>query len=220
MGDCVGILGLRQDQEDQDPHRSPHVVTLTSRHILSPLDTGPSRCLPEGPRLAAGAWRPSSASCGMRPSSTDAGTRVSLLRDHRSQCPLVHGRGDARTVSQRDASRPDASRRGAVCGSHVAQNALSVTSPPGRRGAQPPARLRGTMENGSTGQMRSGNPPPSCGGVAPGPAGLGLGPAAQKDAVWAEGLADGTPWARPGRHQAANGGLRRCRELRVDFACR
>ena len=45
MGDCVGILGLRQDQEDQDPHRSPHVVTLTSRHILSPLDTGPSRRL-------------------------------------------------------------------------------------------------------------------------------------------------------------------------------
>ena len=28
---------------------------------------------------------------------------------------------------------------------------------------QPPARLRGTMENGSTGQMRSSNPPPACG---------------------------------------------------------
>ena len=44
---------------------------------------------------------------------------------------------------------------------------LSVTSPPGRRGTKPPASLRGTMENGPTGQMRSGNPPPGCGGVAP-----------------------------------------------------
>ena len=39
---------------------------------------------------------------------------------------------------------------------------------PSRRGAReawgnPPARLRGTMENASTGQMRSSNPPPGCG---------------------------------------------------------
>ena len=40
---------------------------------------------------------------------------------------------------------------------------FSVTSRhPGGVG-QPPARLRGTMENGSTGQMRSSNPPPACG---------------------------------------------------------
>ena len=39
----------------------------------------------------------------------------------------------------------------------------------------PPASLRGTMENASTGQTRSSNPPPACGGVAPGPASLGLG---------------------------------------------
>ena len=55
-----------------------------------------------------------------------------------------------------------------------AQNALSRDVPrpecafPSRRGARevwgnPPARLRGTMENGSTGQMRSSNPPPACG---------------------------------------------------------
>ena len=55
-----------------------------------------------------------------------------------------------------------------------AQNALSRDVPrpecafPSRRGARevwdnPPARLRGTMENASTGQMRSSNPPPSCG---------------------------------------------------------
>ena len=41
---------------------------------------------------------------------------------------------------------------------------LSVTSPPGGRGAQPPASLRGTMKSGPTGQMRSSNPPPGCGG--------------------------------------------------------
>ncbi len=39
---------------------------------------------------------------------------------------------------------------------------------PLRRGAwevwgNPPARLQGTMENASTGQMRSSNPPPACG---------------------------------------------------------
>ena len=40
---------------------------------------------------------------------------------------------------------------------------LSVTSRrPGGVG-QPPARLRGTMENVSTGQMRSSNHPPACG---------------------------------------------------------
>ena len=45
-----------------------------------------------------------------------------------------------------------------------AQNALfRHVAAPGRCGATPPARLRGTMENGSTGQMRSSNPPPACG---------------------------------------------------------
>ena len=44
------------------------------------------------------------------------------------------------------------------------QNALfRHVAAPGRCGATPPARLRGTMENGSTGQMRSSNPPPACG---------------------------------------------------------
>ena len=95
---------------------------------------------------------------------------------------------------------------------------LSVTSLPGGRGAKPPASLRGTMGSGPTGQMRSGNPPPGCGGVSPGSAGLGLrSGTSQKSAVWAEGLADGAPWARPGHHQAASCGLRRCREFRPDF---
>ena len=92
---------------------------------------------------------------------------------------------------------------------------FSVTSPPGRRGAQPPASLRGTMESGPTGQTCSSNPPPGCGGVRrarrPRPAGL----ASRKSAVWAEGLAEGAPRVRPGHYQAASCGLRRCRELRV-----
>ena len=42
----------------------------------------------------------------------------------------------------------------------------------------------------------------------------------RKGAVWAEGLADGAPWARPGHHQAAGCGLRRCRELRIILTSR
>ena len=60
---------------------------------------------------------------------------------------------------------------------------------------QPPARLRG----GCAGDTQA----PACG------------LAARKGAVWAEGLAKGAPRARPGHHQAASCGLRRCRELRV-----
>ena len=40
---------------------------------------------------------------------------------------------------------------------------LSVTLRRPRGVGQPPARLRGTMKNGSTGQMRSSNHPPACG---------------------------------------------------------
>ena len=123
---------------------------------------------------------------------------------------------EGRAASRRGASRPDASRKGAVCGSHVAQNALfrhvaareawgaTPRQPAGHYGEwpnwanvleQPPARLRG----GCAGARR------------PRPAG----PASRKSAVWAEGLAEGAPRVRPGHHQAASCGLRRCRELRV-----
>ena len=213
--------------------------------------------------------------------------------EHRSEpspalrtCARLQGRA-VRAASRRDASRPNASRRGAACGSHVAQTALfregrgqnalfrrvcfsssgqtrrrltekrtlqpaphgkahsgprpqstphgkaysvglggrrvrlSVTSPPEGRGAQPPASLRGTMENASTGQTRSSNPPPACGGgLRQGPQASAWGLAARKGAVWAEGLADGAPWARPGLHQAASCGLRRCRELRIILTSR
>ena len=72
---------------------------------------------------------------------------------------------------------------------------FSVTLPPGRRGTQPPARLRGGL--------RWDLQAPAWGLIA------------RKGAVWAEGLADGAPWAKPRHHQAASCGLRRCRELRL-----
>ena len=122
----------------------------------------------------------------------------------------------ARAASRRGASWSDASRKGAVCGSHVAQNALfryivareardqTPRQPAGHYGEwpnwanaleQPPARLRG-----------------DCAGDPQAPA---WGPAARKSAVRTEGLAEGAPWARPGHRQAASCGLRRCRELRI-----
>ena len=80
-------------------------------------------------------------------------------------------------ASRRGASWPDASRRGAVCGSHVAQNALfrHVAAREGR-GATPrqPAGHYGKWPNWAN--VLEQPPPPGCGGVAPGPAGLGLGP--------------------------------------------
>ena len=123
---------------------------------------------------------------------------------------------EGRAASRRGASWPDASRRGAVCGSHVAQNALFRHVAAREAWGATPASLRGTMESGPTGQTCSSNPPPGCGGGCAGarrprPAG----PASRKSAVWAEGLAEGAPRVRPGHHQAASCGLRRCRELRV-----
>ena len=149
-------------------------VSLTFRRFLSPLDTDPSRRLPRGPApgcedpwAAARARRTSPAPCGMRLSPTGVRRPPGL----RGTALVLRRR--AAVASRRGASRPDASRKGAVCGSHVAQNALFRHVAARGGGAQPPASLRGTMESGPTGQMRSGNPPPGCGGVAPGPAGLG-----------------------------------------------
>ena len=124
---------------------------------------------------------------------------------------------EGRAAPRRGASWPDASRRGAVCGSHVAQNApFRYVAAREAWGATPPASLRGTMESGPTGQTCSSNPPPGCGGVPPGSASLGLrSGTSRKSAVWIEGLAEGAPRVRPGHHQAAGCGLRRCRELRV-----
>ena len=112
---------------------------------------------------------------------------------------------------------------------------FSVTPPPGRRGAQPPRQAAGHYEKwlnwanaleqpprqpaGHYGKWLNWanaleQPPARLrGGSCQGPQASAWGPAARKGAVWAEGLADGAPWVRPGHHQAASCGLRRYREL-------
>ena len=86
--------------------------------------------------------------------------------------PKRAGGGDrAPGVDPRTAC-PGAVSRTAACvpgeASRFRDAAVAECAFPSRRGARevwgnPPARLRGTMENASTGQMRSSNPPPACG---------------------------------------------------------
>ena len=65
------------------------------------------------------------------------------------------------------------------------------------------------------GKRARATPRQAAGGLRQGSQASVWGPAARKGAVWAEGLVDGAPWARPGHHEAASCGLRRCRELRI-----
>lgn len=55
----------------------------------------------------------------------------------------------------------------------------------------------------------------AAGGLRQSPQASAWGLTARKGAVWAEGLADGALWARPGYYKAASCGLRRYRELRL-----
>ena len=151
----------------------------------------------------------------LSPLDTDPSYR--LPRESAPSCGEPWGRRPHAAASRRGASWPDASRKGAVCGYHVAQNALfryiaareawdaTPRQPAGHYGEwpnwanaleqPPPARLRGGL--------RWDLQAPAWGLIA------------RKGAVWAEGLADGAPWAKPRHHQAASCGLRRCRELRL-----
>ena len=93
---------------------------------------------------------------------------------------------------------------------------FSVTSPPGRRGTQTPRQPAGHYGKWPNWANVLEQPPARlAGGCArvrrPRPAG----PASRKSAVWAEGLAESAPRARPGHHQAASCGLRGCRELSI-----
>ena len=87
------------------------------------------------------------------------------LTERRTLGPSPHGKTH---------SGPAASRKSAVCGRHPHGKPqsgrlgyrgvrFSVTSRRLGGVGQPPARLRGTMENASTGQMRPHTPPPGCG---------------------------------------------------------
>ena len=122
----------------------------------------------------------------------------------------------ARAASRRGASWSDVSRKGAVCGSHVAQNALfRHVAARGARDTTPPPACGALWRMAQLGKCARATPRQAAGGCAGDPQAPAWGPAARKSAVWAEGLADSTPWARPGHHQAASCGLRRCLELRV-----
>ena len=93
---------------------------------------------------------------------------------------------------------------------------FSVTSPPGRRGTQTPRQPAGHYGKWPNWANVLEQPPVRlAGGCArvrrPRPAG----PASRKSAVWAEGLAESAPRARPGHHQAASCRLRGCRELSI-----
>ena len=160
-------------------------VSLTFRRFLSPLDTDPSRRLPRGP--APGCEDPWAAACARRPSPAPCGMRLSPTGVRRP--PGLRGTA---LVLRRRAAR---------------------TNP--RRGATPrqPAGHYGEWPNWANALEQP--PRQAAGGLRQGPQASAWGPAARKSAVWAEGLADDTPWARPGHHQAASCGLRRCRELRV-----
>ena len=107
-------------------------------------------------------------------------------------------------------------QRGAACGSYVAQTALfrHITAR-GGAGRNPPPGCGALWKVAQLGKRARAPPARLRGGLRRGPQASAWGPAARKDAVWAEGLADGAPWVRPGHHEAASCGLRRCRELRI-----
>ena len=117
-----------------------------------------------------------------RPLGAVLGHSCTLLR----RCNTARPRGTApglrrraaRAASRRGASWSDASRKGAVCGSHVAQTALfrHVTTRE-TRGATPPRQPAGHYGEWPNWANVLGQPPARLrGGLRRGPAGPGLGP--------------------------------------------
>ena len=86
--------------------------------------------------------------------------------------------------------------------------------------ATPPPACGALWRMPQLGKRARATPRQPAGGLRQGPQASAWGLAARRGAVWAEGLADGAPWARPGHHQAASCGLRRCRELRIILTSR
>ena len=151
------------------------VISLTFRRFLSPLDTDPSRRLPRGPPPGCG--EPWVAACARRPSPAPCGMRLSPAGVRRP--PGLRGtalvlRRRAAVASRRGASRPDASRKGAVCGSHVAQNALfRHVAARGGAGRNPPPACGALWRVAQLGKRARATPRQAAGGGAPGSAGLG-----------------------------------------------
>ena len=108
-----------------------------------------------------------------RPLGAVLGHSCTLLR----RCNTARPRGTApglrrraaRAASRRGASWSDASRKGAVCGSHVAQTALfrHVTTRE-TRGATPPPACGALWRMAQLGKCARATPRQAAGGVAPG----------------------------------------------------
>ena len=127
-----------------------------------------------------------------------------------------------------------ASRKSAVWLVRGSQNAPFREDPcpecafPSRRGARevwgnPPARLRGTMENVSTGQMRSSNPPPGCGvgcaGVRKSRLGVWSHGKAHSEALWPSHLTKNRT-LQPVPHQKPQFGWSEARRTRLSVRTR
>ena len=127
-----------------------------------------------------------------------------------------------------------ASRKSAVWLVRGSQNAPFREDPcpecafPSRRGARevwgnPPARLRGTMENASTGQMRSSNPPPGCGvgcaGVRKSRLGVWSHGKAHSEALWPSHLTKNRT-LQPVPHQKPQFGWSEARRTRLSVRTR
>ena len=151
----------------------------------------------------------------LSPLDTDPSYR--LPRESAPSCGEPWGRRPHAAASRRGASWPDASRKGAVCGYHVAQNALFRYIAAREAWDATPRQAAGHYGEWPNWANALEQPPPARlrGGLRWDLQAPAWGLIARKGAVWAEGLADGAPWAKPRHHQAASCGLRRCRKLRV-----
>ena len=118
---------------------------------------------------------------------------------------LTEGRILARRLTERRSLRLP---RRAEC-------AFPLHCRPGGVGRNPPPACGALWRVAQLGKCARATPRQAAGGLRRGPQASAWGPTARKGAVWAEGLADGAPWAKPRHHQAASCGLRMCRELRL-----
>ena len=119
---------------------------------------------------------------------------------------LAEGRILARRLTERRSLQPPCH----------AECAFPSRRRPGGVGRNPPPACGALWKVAQLGKCVRATPRQAAGGVPPGSASLGLrSGTSRKSAVWAEGLADGAPWAKPRHHQAVSCGLRRCRKLRV-----
>ena len=157
------------------------------------------------PRAAAvsGAMRHEALTYGRAAAARPAGDGVGAAEEGRSG--LTEGRILARRLTERRSLRLP---RRAEC-------AFPSRCRPGGVGRNPPPACGALWRVAQLGKCARATPRQAAGGLRRGPQASAWGLASRKSAVWAEGLAEGAPRVRPGHHQAASCGLRRCRELRV-----